>query len=371
MNIKIKFYIATIFLVILSSCKIKETQHLFTADTTTFHYSGRVNLLDSKEALLIGAASSIKTEVVGDSLEVYVRGDYAHNFVTLVADGEHLGRFKIDTTANFSLPVKFKNQDTVHEIEIVKATEASSGPIIFSGIKAERVQDVSQTNNKKIEFIGDSITCGAAMDDEFSPCNEGDYHDHHNAYLSYGPTIARNLNTDYMLSSISGWGIYRGWNSEEEANHTIPSVYENTYLNGEGSKPWDFSSYVPDVVTICLGTNDLSHGDGVHKRTPFDSDLFVERYIKFIETVYGHYPRTQIGLLSSPMVSGEDNIMFLECLDRVVAHFNNQNIEKPIQLFKYDKLYVNGCSYHPGINDHKEMAEVLAPFYQNLLESSD
>ncbi|PCJ92272.1 MAG: GDSL family lipase [Flavobacteriaceae bacterium] len=367
---KFKEQLAVLTLVCVSiiSCKTEVVRNQFLADNTAFEYAGRVDLIDSKEAVLIGAASFVKTSVVGDSVEIYIHGGRSHNYVSLVVDGEHLGRFRIDTLTNFTLPVKFKKKAAVHQLEIVKATEASSGPIIFKGLGADAIQASEKSEKKKIEFIGDSITCGAAMDDMFSPCNEGDYHDHHNAYLSYGPSVARTLNTDYLLSSISGWGVYRGWNSEVDKNEAVAAVYANTYLNDEGSKPWDFSTYVPDVVSICLGTNDLSGGNGIKERMPFDTELYVERYIAFIEQLYGYYPKVQIGLLTSPMVSGENNVVLVECLERVLAHFNTKNSTKPIQLFQYDTLYVNGCSYHPGIEDHKAMTDVLLPFYKELLK---
>lgn len=364
---RVQYLVLALVCLSMISCKTEIVRNQFLANNTAFEYAGRVDFLDSKEAVLIGAASSIKTLVVGDSTEIYIRGGRSHSFVTLVVDGEHLGRFKIDTLSNFNLPVKFKKQAEVHQLEIVKATEASSGSVIFTGIGADAIQPVEKSKKKKIEFIGDSITCGAAMDDLFSPCNEGDYHNHHNAYLSYGPSVARALNTEYMLSSISGWGVYRGWNSEVDENEAVPAVYANTYLNDEGSKPWDFSSYVPDVVSICLGTNDLSGGDGVKKRQPFNKELYVERYIAFVESIYGYYPNVQIGLLTSPMVSGNNNVILIECLERVQTHFNNKNPSKPIQLFQYDKLYVNGCSYHPGIENHRAMTEVLTPFFKDLL----
>ena len=53
----------------------------------------------------------------------------------------------------------------------------------------------------------------------------------------------------------------------------MPQVYENLYLNLDDSKKYDFS-IKPDIVNICLGTNDLSYGDGVKPRLLFNREKF-------------------------------------------------------------------------------------------------
>ncbi len=68
-----------------------------------------------------------------------------------------------------------------------------------------------------IEFIGNSITCGAAADPSEVPCGTGVYHDQHNAYYAYGPRVARALAANYIVRSVSGSGIYRNWNSDGHA----------------------------------------------------------------------------------------------------------------------------------------------------------
>ncbi|MBK8391465.1 MAG: hypothetical protein IPL23_20155 [Saprospiraceae bacterium] len=56
----------------------------------------------------------------------------------------------------------------------------------------------------------------AAADTSEYPCNSGFYHDQHNAYMAYGPRTARALGLDFVLSSVSGIGIYRTWNMESQ-----------------------------------------------------------------------------------------------------------------------------------------------------------
>jgi lysophospholipase L1-like esterase len=62
--------------------------------------------------------------------------------------------------------------------------------------------------------------------------------------------------------------------------------------------------YSPQIVSIALGTNDVSNGDGKSKRLPFDSTTYVNNYIAFIKTIRSKYPAAKIALLSSPTVQG-------------------------------------------------------------------
>ena len=135
---------------------------------------------------------------------------------------------------------------------------------------------------KKIEWIGDSITCGFGNDESDLPCGEGQWFDQHNAYLAYGPVLSRKLGVDFLLSSISGNGMYRNWNSENSEETVLPDVYNNLYQNKDNSKPFS-TDFQPNLVSICLGTNDLSDGDGKKPRLPFNKEKYISNYINFIK----------------------------------------------------------------------------------------
>jgi hypothetical protein len=147
----------------------------------------------------------------------------------------------------------------------------------------------------------------------------------------------------------------------------MPDVYENKYLNSNRSKPWAFEEPGPDIVSISLGTNDLSDGDGIHARAPFNRESFIQNYILFIETIYRHYPDTKIVLLSSPILSGSKRTMLEDCLTEISRHFKDGALPKEIPVFFYDSIFASGCDGHPGKEDHEQMAELLYPFFNGLL----
>lgn len=334
----------------------------------SFLYSGRVEKLEGNKVLLIGSASSVSFCFQGNSCSISLQSmdSYPHqNYVSLELDGTYIGRMRIEKGGLQSFPIAVSQKKKRHRLTIYKATEASNGAVLFAGTTA-KITTIAAENKKKIELIGDSITCGFGNDVTAIPCGSGEWFDQHNAYLAYGPVLARTLNADYVLSSVSGFGMYRNWNDEHQDEAIIPEVYENLYLNKDTSKPYDFA-FQPDLVSICLGTNDLSEGDGKKERLPFNEEKFVSNYIHFIQTIYRHAPNTRIVLLNSPMVSGDRNAILVGCLKKVIQAFTTDAAHKPIALFEFQPMKPNGCGFHPDSADDKIMANQLAPFFKKLL----
>lgn len=364
MNINI---IPIIILSVLFNCNEKITPIVptkFSANNESFQYSGRYELLENNMAL-ISPGATVTVNFSGSTCEVFLNTEKPpYNYVSFELDGKYLGRIKVESKAIQSHSIEVTSQEKNHTLKIIKESEASNGFILFSGIKVEQVVENNSKSRPYIEFIGDSVTCGAAADGSIIPCDSGEYFDHENVYYSYGANVARALNANFMLSSVSGIGIYRNWNDENIEEPIMPEVYENLYLDTNNTKKYNFKS-MPDIVSICLGTNDLSNGDGVKPRLAFNRDTYISNYIKFIKTVYSHYPNTQIVLLNSPMIGGETNTLLVSCLKEIQSHFINMN--KPIQLFKFDATYNSGCSWHPSVEEHNQIAEKLTPFLKTIL----
>lgn len=355
-----------LFVLLLSS--LTTCSQKLTDTAAIYHYSGRVERQDQNKALLIGSASSVSFAFTGTQCAINLKSvdSYEHhNYVSLELDGHYIGRLKVDAGAAKSYPIEVSTKAKTHKLTVYKATEAANGSVLFEGTTASLTTQKHITK-KKIEFIGNSITCGMGNDTKEVPCDTGVWYDQHNAYWAYGPIVSRSLNADYVLSSVSGIGMYRNWNDEHEKEAIMPDVYENLYLNKDTSKPYNFE-FQPDLVSICLGTNDLSDGDGKKPRLPFNEEKYVANYIDFIKTVYQHAPKTRIVLLTSPMVSGTRNSTLVRCLKKVQEAFQSDTLHQPIALFEYQPMEPKGCGYHPDIEDHKLMAAQLEATFKTLL----
>jgi hypothetical protein len=315
---------------------------------------------------MIGSAVHFGFSFSGKECRIYAHLDDSteHNYLQYELDGVYQKRIRVSRDDRHPVIIAAP-ADGIHKVWIYKATEAQTGPIFIEKIGGDKLKALKNSDEPLIEFIGNSITCGAASDPSEVPCGTGVYHDQHNAYYAYGPRVARALGLNYMLSSVSGIGIYRNWNSDGPA---MPAVYEKADLVASSTRPWDFSKYRPVIVSIALGTNDLSNGDGRHTRLPFDSAVYVSTYIKFVQLVKSKYSDVQIALLSSPMINGDRAVTFEHCLSVVKSAIDSLYPSgKKVALFFFKPMHASGCSGHPTIAEHAILAQELEPFYKGLL----
>ncbi|WP_210490662.1 SGNH/GDSL hydrolase family protein [Rufibacter aurantiacus] len=286
-----------------------------------------------------------------------------HSYLQYELDGVYQKRIRIDgpqDTLVITAPTSGK-----HTVWVYKTTEAHSGPVVIRKVTGPKVSALKPASKPLIEFIGNSITCGAAADPSEVPCGTGEYHDQHNAYMAYGPQVARAVKADFILSSVSGYGAYRNWNSN---GPTLPEVYEKIDFQDKNPQRWDFSRFSPQIVSIALGTNDFSDGDGKTPRLPFDSATFVKAYIGFVKNVKAIYPKAQIALLSSPMMNGAKKQALENCLSAVKAQVDaTYPAAKPVALHFFKPMRATGCTGHPNVEEHGVMAAELEPFFKKLL----
>ncbi|MFD2284958.1 GDSL family lipase [Pedobacter petrophilus] len=327
---------------------------------------GRTIINAAKKLELISSAAHFGFKFSGDSCVIFadVPDTRAHNYLQYEMDGVYQNRIRIEGKKPDPITIKATGKGE-HTIWIYKATEAHTGAILIGNIVAKKVRAITVAKAPLIEFIGNSITCGAAADDSEYPCGTGDYHDQHNAYLAYGPRVARKLGANYLMSSVSGIGIYRVWNADGPA---MPDVYENLDFHLGSKQKWDFKTYSPKIVSIALGTNDFSNGDGKSVRKPFDNELFVKRYVDFIKLIKSKYPKAQIALLSSPMVKGAQRDVFEKLLTDIKNQVDSRYPkDKEVKTFFFQPMDPHGCSSHPSVADHQILADELYPFYQAML----
>ena len=333
---------------------------------TAFQAFGRYFIDDQQNLELISSAVHFGFSFEGKECQLYatLNNSNSHNYLQYELDGVYQKRIRIDGSSSAPIIITASTEGR-HAIWIYKATEAHTGPIFIQKITGQNLKLIPNPPAPLIEFIGNSITCGAAADPSEVACGKGAYHDQHNAYYAYGPRVARTLGANFILSSVSGIGIYRNWNSD---GPTMPQVYEKTDFQNAGTRVWNFNTYNPQIVSIALGTNDLSNGDGKKQRLPFDSGAFVSNYIKFVQQVKSNYPNAQIALLSSPMSGGSNRLLLQNCLLAVKKSIDAiYSSGKPVALHFFQPMQARGCSGHPNVEDHAILASELAPFFKNLL----
>lgn len=207
----------------------------------------------------------------------------------------------------------------------------------------------------KIEFIGNSITCGYGTEAESADIHYS--YDTQNHCLSYAYLTARNLDADFNIVARSGIGVYRNYNGPKEGNdeEIMPLEYPNAMVY-EYDQPWDFSSFTPDIVCINLGTNDLSTNN-------YDVALFEDAYGKFVDTVRGHYPHAKIVMLTGSMLNGQPLEDAKRALDNVAK--DRENVYR-FDMTPQDGSLGYGADYHPSKDQSRKMAEELTEYLKQL-----
>lgn len=364
-----RHYLPLILLVLWfnSSCK-KDKKHMFPANNPHLVWQGRAWEDKTGKIYLIGSASSLKFSFSGENCKIWIQnaapeGEY--NYISMVIDGEKQSRMAIRYDTLSPLDIQPSHRASSHMVELYKETEAASGAVIISAVEADSLLSMPVSNKKRIEFIGNSITVGMSSDTSLISCDAGTWYDQHNAYDAFGPRVARALDMDFMLSGFSGIGVYRNTRADSPV---MRDIYPSAFLSPSPNSPrWEFNRFTPDIVSICLGTNDFSEGDGPTPRAPFDPALFIPAYLDFINMVHNYYPAARIIMTNTPMLDEQKNKILSDCLQQIKkqAEATLPGV-KPMHIFSFSNVYTGGCLGHPSVEEHGKMAEEMIEYLRKV-----
>lgn len=254
--------------------------------------------------------------------------------------------------------IDFYSADSAKEtkVKIIKLSEAANSIFGVKSVSANTT-DLIPTAKKelKIEFIGDSITCGYGVDDEvkenhFSTATE-------DATRAYAYKTAMNLDADYSLVSFSGHGIISGYSGDGKIQdqQVVSKFYEKVARNYSGSKivenDWDFSRFAPDVVVINLGTNDNSYV----KKDKAKEEEYKKGYIAFLKQIREKNPDAYILCALGTM----GNELFYPMKHAVDEYKTETGDEKVDSLALPTQSAADGyaADWHPTEKSHTKAAD--------------
>ncbi len=328
------------------------SQQFFAANNPEIRYFGRIDFSNPLLPRFWQPGTYLEARFQGTSCGFIVEDEMkgnTHNYLEIAVDDTLLYRVKLQESIDTIFAVRGLREGP-HRILICKNTETLCGWIRFEGFLCPKLLSPPALPRRKIEFIGNSITCGARSDTREFSCSGGAWYDQSNAYLSYGPVTARALGAQWVISAYSGIGLIHSCCG---MTITMPEVYGKMDQN---SLDWDFSRYQPELITICLGQN-----DGIE-----DSVKFCSAYVDFIHQVQAVNPHAVILCLSSPMA---DSIL-APVLKRYicgVVGFLRASGARNIHSFFFSKRYFHSCYDHPNLKEHQEIAAELTPYIRSLM----
>lgn len=229
-----------------------------------------------------------------------------------------------------------------HEIVVWRRTEAFFGTSTYEGFEFDGTLLAPTPVDRRIETIGDSITCGYGDEGTSASCSFSA--DTENHYLTYGAIASRALNADVVATCWSGLGMYRNYGGDTTG--TMPERYLKTLPQVTAASPWDFSRWVPHVVVINLGTNDFAKGD--------PGSAYQTSYLEFVRDVRKNYPAAWIVAIIP--VSGAKKY-----IDAVVSTLNGEGDAKVSSLTLSAITTADGwgCDYHPTLITHARWGKEL------------
>lgn len=263
------------------------------------------------------------------------------------------------------------NETESVNIKIIKLSEAafSIAEVYPTEINDDETIVPVPLKKRRIEFIGDSITCGYGVDDSnlesaFSTCAE-------NSMKSYAYLTAQTLDADYSLFSASGYGIISGYTADgtKVADELIPTFYDSLGFSigctSDNIMPqniqWDFSRFTPDVVVINLGTNDSSYC----KASVEAQQEFEEEYLVFLKRVCSHYPNAEIFCTLGMM-----DTLLTKYIVNAAERCSKDIGSNKIHIFEFDMqngLLGYSSNWHPSEDTHKAAAKKLSEYIASVL----
>lgn len=338
---------------------------LIDADHPAFSYFGRTDRSDPKAVRFDWPGVYLRCAFTGNTLELRLKGgtrDYYNVFV----DNQPVKVIHSLTDSVFVIG-GFSGKGN-HELLLTKRTEGDMGVARFYGIGIahnEKILPSTVKNNRKIEFIGNSITCGYGTEglsgsEHFKPETE-------NSYQSYASITARAFAADYSLIAHSGLGIIRNYNDKSKVSTRLapmPPRFDRV-LDTDSVKKWDFLQWIPDAVVINLGTNDYS-------TLPHpDKAVFKRQYERLIDNILEVYGPVPVFCVVGPMT----NEPCYSNVKEVVDDYNILHTGTKIYFAGIPNGLLNntsdiGSDGHPSYRGQKKTASCLVPLIANVLKWS-
>lgn len=335
-----------------TSFALKNKATFYPADDSKIQYIGRIDFSNPLKPKMWASGAYVVIKFSGSFCELNINDEViygnVHNYIEIKIDDQPAYRIQLKNKENkVSLGKNLSRGE--HTVVICKNTEFENGYIEIVGFSCENLLIPPAKQKRKMEFIGDSITCGFGSDESEIKCGDkgSQWYDQHNAYFAYGPTTARSLNAQYHLSAVSGIGLMH---SCCDKKILMPQVFDKINM-AKNELKWDFNRYQPDVVTVCLGQN-----DGIQ-----DSIAFCSAYVKFAQTLRSYYPKAKLVFLSSPMASETLKTVLVKYISSVGKTLAAQG-EKNIGAYFFTKPSTKGCGSHPSLAEQKEIASELTAY---------
>ncbi|WP_114937483.1 SGNH/GDSL hydrolase family protein [Mucilaginibacter endophyticus] len=325
-------------------------------------YTGRINQTD-EAAELYWTGSSLKINFNGTGASALMQDERGENYYTIIVDDKVINTIHLDNTKQaYTLAENLPAGK--HTLELFKRTEWDKGKTLFYQFilaKEATALPPPEAKKRKIEFFGNSITCGYA--DEDTTGQDRGSAPYENGYLSYAALTARHFDAQYVCTSKSGIGITVSW---------FPLIMPEMYNRLDPTDPtsiWDFKKYTPDVVVINLFQNDswiVNQPNNPQFKERFgtkapEPDQIIKAYKDFVKNIRKAYPKAQIICALGSMDATKAGSPWPGYIEKAVAALNDK------QIYTHFIPYKNTPG-HPSLKEQQAMADDLIAFMEKTVK---
>jgi len=351
-----RYYYSLIVLLLAAGTVCSAQNVIVKHNDPHIHFTGRVRMQDDA-AEIWWPSTSLKLYFKGTSVKITLQDEHGENYFNIIVDDKpasvlHVDSVQTEYTLASGLP------DTNHSVELFKRTGWASGRTLFyqfSLDKNARLLLPPPAKKRKMEFFGNSITCGVGAEDPSGDKNnEVKYA---NSYLSYAALTARHFDAEFHNTSLSGIGLMVSW-----FPLTMPEMYNRLDPN-DAESLWDFKKFVPDVVVVNVFQNDswiVKLPDNEQFKAKFGNkapsdDQIIKAYRNFVKTIRNIYPKSYIICALGSMDAVKPGSPWPGYIEKAVSDLNDKKILTHFFTYK-------NTPAHPTVQEHQAMANELIAF---------
>ena len=326
------------------------------------------------------SGTGIEFTMTGTKAEITLTGDH---IATLLANTDNYARIAIYVDDVRVVDAMIDEREKTYSIfesdeaktvtiRVIKLSESAMSTIGIKQITVEAANDIKPVGARKhrIEFIGDSITCGYGVDDEviehsFKTSTE-------DVTKTYAFKTAQALNADYSMVSFSGYGVISGFSYDGETkvlDQLVPNYYEKMgHSNGKFDDNyqvdailWNFSKFKPELIVINLGTNDDSYCGTYRER----QEEFKHQYKEFLKVIRKNNPNATI--LCTLGIMGD---RLYKSVEEAVSDYSKQTGDLNLSLMRFTLQSESdgyAVDWHPTEATHTKAADKLIQTIKQLM----
>lgn len=319
----------------------------------TVRFVGRVAPAEPSGTRFAWSGTSVVARFHGRTVSARLRDDGKNLFQVLV-DGVPTSILKVRPNQElYELATDLP--DGVHDVTLYKRTEARVGETVFFGFETDGTMlPAPPPSERRIEFIGDSITAGYGNEGPGPACTF--VPEQENEYESYAAIASRELGAEHVTVAWAGKSIGE-----------MTTYFQRALPSREDSR-WNHAAWTPQVVVLNVGTNNFAQFDPGEPK-------FVRVYTKLVGQVRHAYPDAFVVCSLGPMLSdayplGRNNLThakrYMRAVEKKLRDEGFDNFEF-LEFPEQNHAHGLGCGFHPSRKTHRLMAERLVALVRKRL----